>query len=122
VSPSLWVQGKPRRRAGFTRAREANARRNAQAPAHRPVLWRAARDQLWALLDPILASGATVAVVGAGNCDDLPLTRLGRRAHRVDLIDIDPTASKRAVRRAPRELLSWDSSTKKPSASRGFWE
>jgi hypothetical protein len=90
--------------APFTSARAANARRNAQAPAHRPDLWRTARDQLWALLDPLVASGATVAVVGAGNCDDLPLTRLARRVQRIDLIDIDPRATKRAVRRAPREL------------------
>jgi hypothetical protein len=84
--------------------RDANARRNAQAPVLRPHAWRVARDELWSVLDRYLAPGASVAVVGAGNCDDLPLSRLARRADRVDLVDIDPVATRRAVRRAPRRL------------------
>jgi hypothetical protein len=38
-------------------------------------------------------------VVGAGNADDLPLELLARRAARVDLLDADARALRRAVRR-----------------------
>ncbi len=44
--------------------------------------------------------GAKVAIVGAGNGDDLPLARLAHRAARVDLIDLDARAIARARRRA----------------------
>ena len=44
-------------------------------------------------------AGATVAVVGAGNGHDLPLRRLGRRAGRLDLIDMDARALARTRRR-----------------------
>ena len=40
-----------------------------------------------------------VAVVGAGNGHDLPLRRLGRRAGRLDLIDLDPIALRGTRRR-----------------------
>jgi hypothetical protein len=43
-----------------------------------------------------------VAIVGAGNGDDLPLDRIAERAAEVALIDIDPTAARGAVRRLPR--------------------
>ena len=42
-----------------------------------------------------------MAVVGAGNGHDLPLRRLGRRAGRLDLIDLDA----RALARTRRRLL-----------------
>jgi hypothetical protein len=43
-----------------------------------------------------------VAIVGAGNGDDLPLERIAERAAEVVLLDIDPTASRSAIRRLPR--------------------
>jgi hypothetical protein len=70
-------------------ALRANATRNGQATGARTARWRGARDELWALLDRHVAPGARVAVVGAGNGDDVPLRRLARRAGRVDLHDLD---------------------------------
>lgn len=87
-----------------TSVRDANANRNAIASAQHARVWTEARDHLWGVLDPLVAPGASVAVVGAGNCDDIPLTRLARRASCVDLIDIDATAPRRAVSREPRWL------------------
>jgi hypothetical protein len=46
-----------------------------------------------------LGQGASVAIVGAGNCDDLPLRRIADRAGAVTLIDIDPRAARAAARR-----------------------
>jgi hypothetical protein len=78
----------------------ANARRNARGGVRRAWRWRGTRDAAWALLERHVAPGATVAVVGAGNGHDLPLRRLGRRAGRLDLIDLDA----RAVRATRRRL------------------
>jgi len=61
--------------------------------------WGPARDALWALLAQHVKDDARVAIVGAGNGDDLPLRRLSRRADRIDLIDLDATALRRARRR-----------------------
>jgi hypothetical protein len=94
--------GDPARDAGL--AARANLRRNAQGPPGRPVAWRPARDALWAVLDPLVAPGDAVALVGAGNADDVPLARLAARAARVDLIDLDGSALRGAVRRAPAAL------------------
>ncbi len=82
----------------------ANARRNARAPIDRAARWRPARDALWSVLDPIVASGATIAIVGAGNCDDVPLTRLALRAERIDLLDVDVASCLRAIHREPALL------------------
>jgi hypothetical protein len=84
--------------------RAANARRNGRAASDRPLRWRHARAELWRVLDPLLASGARVAVVGAGNADDLPLTRLATRAAEVHLVDLDVAAPRRAIARERREL------------------
>lgn len=84
--------------------RGAQTRRNGRAGSERPARWRCVRDRIWELLDDVVDPGATVAVVGAGNADDLPLTRLAARARRVDLVDIDGTALAGARRRAPRGL------------------
>ena len=46
-----------------------------------------------------MPAGASVAVCGAGNCDDLPLRRLAAHAGRLDLLDLDPAVLPR--RRAP---------------------
>lgn len=86
---------------GTDEARTANAARNATVPYGRARRWRETRRSLWRLLDPYLAAGARVAVVGAGNGYDVPLGRLARRAGRVDLIDIDGTAPAGAIRRLP---------------------
>ena len=51
------------------------------------------------MLDQHIATGARVAILGAGNGDDLPLRRLARRAGRLDLIDLDAAALRRARRR-----------------------
>jgi hypothetical protein len=85
-------------------ASRANKQRNARATAARLERWRPARDSLWALLDPFVAAGARVAVVGAGNGHDVPLRRLAERAERVDLIDLDARAARGARGRLPAGL------------------
>ncbi len=85
-------------------ARWANARRNAHAEPDRPRRWRAARDALWAHVLPYLPAGGRMAVVGAGNADDLPLTRLARRAAHVALFDLDAHAARSARRSEPLRL------------------
>lgn len=70
----------------------------------RHARWAPARDALWQLLQRQLKDGARVAVVGAGNCDDLPLTRIADQSREVTLIDLDTHAVKGAVRGQPRRL------------------
>ena len=41
---------------------------------------------------------------GAGNCDDLPLTRIAERGGRVDLLDLDPAACRGAIAHEPRTV------------------
>ena len=77
----------------------ANARRNAAGGPARAWRWRPARAAAWALLERHVAPGAAVAVIGAGNGHDLPLARLGRRAGRLDLIDLDEAALRGTRRR-----------------------
>jgi SAM-dependent methyltransferase len=86
--------------AGASPAATANRRRNA-ARAGRRRRWRPARAALWRLLDAHVPAGARVAVLGAGNGDDLPLHALARRAAAVELVDLDPAAAARARRRLP---------------------
>jgi SAM-dependent methyltransferase len=83
----------------MSRAAAANATNNAKSTDARRRRWGVVRDAAWALLDPVVGDGARVAVVGAGNGDDLPLGRLARRAARVDLVDLDARAAARARRR-----------------------
>lgn len=78
----------------------ANAANNAKGDAARRRRWKPAREAAWTLLEGLVASDARVAVVGAGNGDDLPLGRLARRAGRLDLIDLDARALDGARRRA----------------------
>ncbi|MDX6703978.1 MAG: hypothetical protein QOF26_4204 [Baekduia sp.] len=78
----------------------ANTTNNAKGGAARHRRWAPARDAAWDLLDGWVAPGARVAVVGAGNGDDVPLARLARRAGALDLIDLDRAALRRARRRA----------------------
>ena len=85
-------------------ATSANVARNARAGHERHRRWAPARDALWAVLDPLVAPGARVAVVGAGNADTLPLRRLAERAGEVVLVDVDARAPSGARRRLPREL------------------
>ncbi|HEY6759669.1 MAG TPA: hypothetical protein VI318_09270 [Baekduia sp.] len=75
----------------------ANAANNARGQHARRRRWRPARDAAWALLEDLVTDGARVAVVGAGNGDDLPLGRLARRCARLDLIDLDGAALAGAV-------------------------
>ncbi len=91
-------------------SRVANASRNARTGRGRRRRWQPARDALWDLVEPAIeganaAAGgdsARVAVVGAGNCDDLPLRRIAERADSVTLVDIDPRAARGAVRKLSR--------------------
>ena len=88
--------------------RVANASRNAKAGRDRRRRWAPARDALWEFVAPVLSEGARVAIVGAGNGDDLPLRRITGRAAEVVLIDIDPRAAegaRRVVRRAERRKV-----------------
>jgi hypothetical protein len=57
---------------------------------------------LWDFVEPLIEDGARVAIVGAGNGDDLPLRRIARRAGSVTLIDLDPLAARRARQRLGR--------------------
>lgn len=85
-------------------SRAANTARNLQAESERGQRWKPVRDAFWELIKPYVAAGERVAVVGAGNAHDVPLTRLAAGALDVTLIDIDPRAPRRAVRREPRAL------------------
>jgi hypothetical protein len=80
----------------------ANIRRNANAGRDRHARWQHARDACWTALDPYVGSGARVAIVGAGNGDDLPLAQLSERAGSLDLYDLDLHALRQAHRRVPR--------------------
>jgi hypothetical protein len=82
--------------------RVANASRNAEAGFGRRRRWAPARDALWDFVGPLIEDGARVAIVGAGNGDDLPLRRIARRAGSVTLIDFDPVAARRARQRLGR--------------------
>ncbi len=93
------------------RALAANARRNSAGGATRLWRWRAARAAAWALLERHVVAGAAVAVVGAGNGHDLPLRRLGHRAGRMDLIDVDERALQRTRRRLRRSRAHADAIT-----------
>jgi hypothetical protein len=80
----------------------ANSARNARAERERHGRWAPARDALWHVLDPEIPSGARVAILGAGNGDSVPLTRIAARAGGVTLIDLDGHAIRAARRRQPR--------------------
>ena len=83
-------------------ATDANRARNGRGRRERRARWTPARDALWGTLDPLVAVGARIAVVGAGNGDDLPLGRLAGRAGTVVLLDLDPGAPATARRRLSR--------------------
>lgn len=83
---------------------EANSARNASAEVGRRRRWAPARDALWGFVEPHLEEGARVAVLGAGNADDLPLRRIAARARSVTLIDLDPVAARAGRRRLPWRL------------------
>jgi hypothetical protein len=80
-------------------ARDANHARNRQTARARRRRWAPVRAAAWALIDRHLRPGDRVAIVGAGNGDDLPLRQIARRAAAVDLIDLDADALRRARRR-----------------------
>lgn len=85
-------------------AADANAARNARRETGRRARWAPARGALWSLLHPHLTAGARVAVVGAGNGDDVPLGRIASVARSVTLVDIDGHAAGRARGRVRRGL------------------
>jgi hypothetical protein len=82
----------------------ANVRTNAKADPSREQRWRAVRDEVWSVVEPLLDPGARVAIVGAGNAHDVPLTRIAARAGHVDLVDIDAATARAAVEREPAPL------------------
>lgn len=85
-------------------ATRANTARNARAERDRHARWALAREALWRFLDVHLPDGVRVAILGAGDCDDLPLERIAARAGEVTLIDLDARAIRAARRRQPRRL------------------
>jgi hypothetical protein len=85
-------------------ATRANTARNARAERDRHARWAPARDALWEFLDVHAPDGARFAILGAGNCDDLPLERIAARAGELTLIDLDSRAIRAARRRLPRRL------------------
>jgi hypothetical protein len=85
-------------------SRVANSSRNAGAEADRHRRWEPARDALWDFVTPHLVEGSRIAILGAGNADDLPLERIARRAGSVTLVDLDARAARSARRRLPRRL------------------
>lgn len=89
--------------SGAAVARAVNAHNNAAYQELRFERWTQVRDSAWDLLQQHLPEGGSVLLVGAGNCDDLPLRRLAAVAGRVDLVDFDPGASARAISRVPDE-------------------
>jgi hypothetical protein len=84
---------------GDSIARDSNAANNAMHQDLRLERWTQARDALWSVIDPLLAAGARVALVGGGSCDDVPLARIAARAGSITLVDLDPLAASRGVRR-----------------------
>lgn len=86
-------------------AAKANSARNARAEVGRPPRGALAREAVWELVDPLLAPGARVAIVGAGNGDALPLERIADRAEEVALIDLDGRAIRTARRRQCRRRI-----------------
>jgi hypothetical protein len=85
-------------------ATKANTVRNARAEIDSYARWAPARDALWQLLDTHMHHDTRVALVGAGNADDLPLTQIAGRAREVTLVDLDGRATRRARRQQPRRL------------------
>lgn len=83
-------------------AARANTRNNRRRADGRRHAWTGVRDALWGLVDDFVAPGARVLLVGAGNADDLPLTRIAARAAEVVLVDVDADACHDAVRRTQR--------------------
>lgn len=102
------------RRADHTRAQvrhdqpatRANAVRNARAELDRHRRWAPARVVHWSAIREWLPAGANVAIVGAGNGDDLPLAQLTEHGLTVTLIDVDRHALLNARRSVPRALRS----------------
>jgi hypothetical protein len=87
-------------------ARIANTARNARAEIDRHSRWAPARVAVWQLVKPLLCSSMRVAILGAGNGDDLPLYELAEHVQELSLIDLDPGASRHARRCQPRRLRS----------------
>jgi hypothetical protein len=90
---------------------------NAHAEIDRHVRWAPARDALWQLLQPLLSPATRVAVLGAGNGDDVPLDRIAGRARDVSLVDLDAPAA-RGASHAASGVVSKSSSTTSPMVPR----
>lgn len=97
IAPTVCMRSRPATMANL-------ARNGAGVGGDRWLRWSTAREGAWRLLDRHVSWGTRVAVIGAGNGDDLPLTRLAARASRLDLFDLDLAALRRARRLIPAEL------------------
>ncbi|MHB1467954.1 MAG: hypothetical protein ACYCX7_02215 [Solirubrobacteraceae bacterium] len=98
---ALWPRvGLPRTRP----AAAANMARNSLRSQERADEWVGARRAAWMFLERHVPTCSQVAVIGAGNGDDLPLEQIARRCSTLSLIDVDAAALRRAVRRLPVEL------------------
>jgi hypothetical protein len=97
-------EARPRPSRRTRDALDANVSSNRNAPGATLERWLPAARSLWAVLAPIIPVGGRVAIVGAGNCYDLPLEAIARRAGRVDLIDIDHEAVRGGIARLPEDL------------------
>jgi hypothetical protein len=80
---------------------DASRRRNRQSGEARRIRWRPVRQALLRFLERHAPIQGAVLVVGAGNCDDLPLAEMALRASRVDLLDHDVAAPRAAAQRLP---------------------
>lgn len=87
-------------------AAAANLARNELRKPERSQTWEAARDAARRLLGRHVPERARVAVLGAGNGDDLPLEWLASRAGELALLDLDARALRGAVGRLPPPLRS----------------
>ena len=75
------------------------------------VLWQRfaghrARVTALALEQPPVEPGASLAVLGAGNCNDLDLPAIAQRFQQVHLVDLDQEALARARARQPADVAS----------------
>jgi hypothetical protein len=63
-------------------------------------MWRGYRDALTAYVLSNLTPKSKIAILGAGECNDIDLKRVVEKGHQVTLLDRDESAMKRGVARA----------------------
>jgi len=70
-----------------------------QAASDCDVRWRGSSASLWAVLESCVTPGSKVAIIGSGNCDDLPFAQIAECSSAVDLYDVVPESSQEAIQR-----------------------